>query len=267
MIFDDIKHAQRERLIFLDRCLTWRGVINRRDLMDRFGISPAQAALDLREYVERSREAPPVYDSTRKTYVAAPNHKALAPTTLLEAFDSVLAEDDGGLPPVLPSPQRRAEPQTMARLYQAMKAGQAVKIAYTSMTSGAAPEQWIAPTQFTSDGESVHVRAFSYKHGEFRNYLPVRIDIESSFEVRSLEMPLPFDEDWHTVARIWLRPRTDLSDAQAAAVRKEYGFEGEDLCVETRKALEFYVTRRWGLNQDGARLEHVRTDHFVSTML
>ena len=48
MKLDDLKHAQRERLIFLDRCLTWRGMANRKDLIDRFGISTAQAALEQR---------------------------------------------------------------------------------------------------------------------------------------------------------------------------------------------------------------------------
>ena len=51
MKLDDLKHAQRERLIFLDRCLTWRGMANRKDLIDRFGISIAQAALDFRVYL------------------------------------------------------------------------------------------------------------------------------------------------------------------------------------------------------------------------
>ena len=38
MFFDDLKHALPERLIYLDRCFTWR-VHNRRNLIKRFGIS------------------------------------------------------------------------------------------------------------------------------------------------------------------------------------------------------------------------------------
>jgi hypothetical protein len=44
-------------------------------------------------------------------------------------------------------------------------------------------------------------------------------------------------------------------------VRTEYGFEGELICVETRKALEFFLDRRWGLDQEDARLERVRTEY------
>ena len=68
--------------------------------------------------------------------------------------------------------------------------------------------------------------------------------------------PLPFDTDWNSLVRLRIRPRSDLSDAQARAVRLEYGFdEKTHLLIETRKALVFYVVRRWRLNQEKARLQ------------
>lgn len=261
MEFDDLKYAQRERLIFLDRCLTWRGMANRRDLVARFGISVAQAALDFRLYMERARETPPIYDPVRKTYLAAEGHKPLAPAGLTEAFETVLSGDEKELSAALPRPVRRADPAIVSRLFQAMKNRQALHICYTSMTSGADAGQWIAPAQFASDGEAVHLRAFSFKHQEFRDYLPIRIGQDSSFETRTLSEPLPLDTDWITRAKIWLRPKASLTPEQAAVVRREYGFMGKYLCIETRKALEFYFDRRWGLDQEGARLERVRADY------
>jgi hypothetical protein len=56
-------------------------------------------------------------------------------------------------------------------------------------------------------------------------------------------------------------PRAGLTPRQAAVVRREYGFDGELLCVETRKTLEFYLDRRWRLDQPGVRLERSRTDY------
>jgi hypothetical protein len=129
------------------------------------------------------------------------------------------------------------------------------------MSSGADDGQWIAPTRFTSDGESVHVRAHSFKHGEYRNYLPIRIDPDSSFEEKLLAEPLPEDVDWNTRAIIWLRPKAGLSDQQAKVVRREFGFEGKWLRVETRKALEFFFDRRWGLGTREARLERAKTEY------
>ncbi|ULJ75555.1 hypothetical protein [Rhizobium gallicum] len=261
MEFDDLKHAQRERLIFLDQCLTWRGMANRRDLIDRFDISTAQAALDFRLYLERARHTPPTYDPVRKTYLAALDHKPLVPSTLNEAFAAVLAESNLPLSVALPQPERRADASVVSRLYQAMRNRWAIHIQYTSMTSGADAGQWIVPTHFVSDGEKVHVRAFSFKHEEYRTYLPIRVSTGSSFETRALSEQLPDDKDWNMRARIWLGPKTGLTPEQAAVVRTEYGFEGELLCVETRKALEFFLDRRWGLDQEDARLERVRTEY------
>ncbi len=261
MEFDELKYAQRERLIYLDQCLTWRGMANRRDLTERFGISSAQAALDFRLYLDRARENPPVYDPIRKTYLAAGDHNPLAPSSLGEAFETVLASEDGDLSSKLPAPKRRADPTIISHLYQAMKTENALHIRYTSMTTGSNEGQWIAPTRFSSDGESVHLRAFSFKHEEYRNYLPIRIDARSRFKARALSQPLPYDREWNTRARIWLRPKAGLTVEQAAVVRHEYGFQDEMLCVETRQALEFFLDRRWGLDQRGARLERVRTDY------
>lgn len=256
MVFDELKHAQRQRLIFLDRCLSWRGMANRRDLMGRFGISMAQAALDFRAYLDLA-PVPPVYDRIRKTYVTATGHKPVVPSGLTEAFDVLVDPpvDDA----ILPKPERKADPAIITRLYRAMQAGQQLYVRYISMTSGADEGQWIAPVRFTSDGESVHLRAFGFKHGEYRYYLPVRIEPNSSFQERELAGPLPRDEDWHTRATIFLAPKSGLSREQAKVVRREFGFEGEFLPVQTRKALEFFIDRRWGLQDAGARLERVKT--------
>ncbi len=261
MSLDDLKHAQRERLIFLDRCFTWRGLANRRDLIERFKISEAQAALDFREYLTRAKETPPAYDTVRKTYLAAADHRPLTPSSLTDAFD-ILADSDGhGMPSALPKPERRADARIISKLHQAIRGGKTLHIRYTSISSGADEGQWIAPTRFTSDGESVHLRAFSFKHGGYRHYHPIRIDPESSFDEKALTQPLPEDEDWMTLAVIWLRPKVELSIEQAQVVRREYGFDGEMLCVRTRKALEFFLDRRWGLAEAGARLERVKTEY------
>ncbi|SHF00775.1 hypothetical protein SAMN05444279_1142 [Ruegeria intermedia] len=257
MTLDHLKHAQRARLVFLDHCLTWRGVANRRDLEERFGISTAQAAVDFRVYLDLTA-TPPVYDPTRKTYVATPDHAPLAPADALQAFD--LLSDDVGTAS-LPRPTRQADPAIIARLYQTMRAQKALRLCYTSITSGESPDQWIAPVRFTSDGEAVHLRAYSYKHQTYRNYLPIRIAPDSPFEQREIAPPLPRDTDWHTKALIKLRPASHLTDAQAQVVRREFGFRGTYLLVETRKALEFFLDHRWGLDRPDARLERAGTEY------
>jgi hypothetical protein len=261
MTLDSLKHAQKERLIFLDRCFTWRGMANRRDLIERFDISMAQAALDFRAYLALASHAPPTYDAVRKTYLAAEDHQPLVSSTLIEAFDILADEQAASLSSALPKPQRGADRQIISRLHQTIRRSEALHIRYTSMSSGADEGQWIAPIRFTSDGESVHLRAFSFKHGEFRYYHPIRIAPDSTFEAKALTDDLPEDTDWNTLATIWLRPHTGLSVSQAEVVRREFGFDGDFLCVKIRKALEFFFDRRWGLSEMGARLERAKLEY------
>jgi hypothetical protein len=260
MALDDLKHAQRERLLFLDRCFTWRGRANRRDLEERFGVSNQQAALDFRAYLERAGRWAPRYDTERKTYIAHDRHAPLAPEVTLQEWEGVIREAPTEKFCELPALTRTTDPTVIAEINRALDRSEAIQIRYTSMTSGENSQQWIAPTAFASDGTRVHVRAFSFKHGEFRDYLPVRISSSSSFTTKALDAPLPRDDEWQTLVRFTLAPLKSLSPEQARAVRREFAFTGQTLTVTTRKALGFYAKRRWGLDQPGARLELVNTE-------
>ena len=261
MTLDDLKHAQRQRLLFLDQCFTWRGIARRRDLTDRFGISTAQAANDFRAYLSLITDNALEYDAHLKAYVAARDHQPMAPSSMLDVFGVLDTASDDELPAALPRAKRWLEPRVANALHDAISNQQKLRIAYTSMHSGETAPQWVAPTRFTYDGESIHFRAYSYKRGEYRNFHPARIEPDANFECGEIEAPLPLDSEWHTLSIIWLRPSARLSTALAAVVRREYGFRDELLKVEVRQALEFYLDRRWGLNEAGAILERVRTEH------
>lgn len=254
MSLADLKHAQRERILFLDQCLTWRGQANRRDLMQRFDISTAQAAVDFRTYLSLT-QTPPVYDATEKTYFSSGCHRALSDVGPDQVFD-LLSDETTSLGASIPLPNRMMDSSVIAQLHRAMNGEQDIKITYTSMSSGLSEPQWISPVQFHFDGEAIHLRAWSYKHKAYRDYLPIRLLKQNDLATRDRFRPLPFDTDWHSFVRLWIRPRSDLSDAQARVVRLEYGFqERSHITVETRRALVFYVMRRWRLNEEGARLE------------
>lgn len=261
MVFNDLKHPQRERLIFLDQCFAWRGVARRRDLIARFNVSMAQAALDFRVYLERAGRFAPRYDAVRKAYIAQPGFPGLSGDEVNRNWEQIIRDGMGNRFAALPKLTRANNPAVMARLYQAIENRLAIHISYTSMTTGNDSGQWIAPARFASDGERIHLRAYSFKHDEYRDYVPVRIDADSSFHTKPLESHLPRDADWHTLARIYLQPKASLSREQARAVKLEYGFDGEALCIQTRKALEFYADARWGLGQPSARLERVRVEY------
>lgn len=267
MTLDNLKHAQRQRLLFLDRCFTWRGVARRRDLSDRFGISTAQAANDFRAYLSLITQNAPQYDAHLKAYVASPGHRPIASSSMLDVFGVLDTSPNDAIPASLPRSKRWLDSHVATALYDAISNQRRIKIVYTSMSSGETAPQWVAPTRFTFDGETIHFRAYSFKRGEYRNFHPARIEPESEYQTDEIDAPLPFDTEWHTLSVVWLRPSAHLSPAQAAVVRREYGFSGELLKVEVRKALEFYINRRWGLDERGARLERVKTEIFLENII
>ncbi len=254
MSLADLKHAQRERILFLDQCLTWRGQANRRDLMQRFDISTAQAAVDFRTYLSLT-QTPPVYDATEKTYFSSGCHRALSDVGPDQVFD-LLGDATASLSASIPLPNRVMDSAVIAQLYRAMRGEHDIQVTYTSMSSGLSEPQWISPVRFHFDGEAIHLRAWSYKHKAYRDYLPIRISKQNNIATRDRSSPPPFDTDWHHFVRLRICPRSNLSDAQSRVVRLEYGFRDKThITVETRKALLFYVIRRWRLNDDKARLQ------------
>lgn len=250
----ELKPAMRARLYYLDHCLTWLGQANRRDLIEAFGISNAQAAVDFRTYLDLVREPAPVYDPVRRTYVAGRGHRGLEEAPAPASIEAIYAQAHADFAR-LPGPARQCPPLVMRELNQALERRCFVQIDYVSMSSGRRDRQWIAPAHIASDGERLHVRSWSEDRAEWRDYLPIRVAAGSSFALRPIDEPLPCDEEWEAMVEVRLRPRCDLSAEQQQAVRLEYGFEDDALRFDTRRALEFYVERRWGLDRPGARLE------------
>ena len=254
----DLRRSVRSRLAYLDQCFRWRGQANRSALTRKFGISLAQAAIDFREYLARCQEPVPRYDTVRKTNVASDGHIGIDDAGELPPMLEVIADGAAARFDALPMPARQCPATIMRHLYQAMDRNLRIEIDYVSMSSGRTTSQWIAPERIGFDGERQHFRAWSYRHDQWRDYLPVRISNRSTFATEPLSDPLPRDEEWETVLRVTLRPRSDLSPEQQQAARSEYGFVGDDtITVETRAALAFYLDRRWGLDLPGSRLERV----------
>lgn len=261
MAFDDLKHAQRARLEYLDRLFFWDGAATRASLIKRFGISNAQAALDFRAYLSEAPESALYYDASSRQYLAQGTFERLTEGASVAEMIQQLTADAAPSFDRLPDLQRVQDMRVLRPLYQAFRAKEAVKIVYQSMRDPEPLTRWIAPVRFASDGVRLHIRAWCYARDAFRDFHPARIDPDHSFkETRSAEA-IPHDDDWFTWAVLTLKPHSRLTQAQQRVVRIEYGFTGDVLEARTRKALEFYTERRWGLEQREPRLELVSTDY------
>jgi len=260
MNLKDLKHAQRERLIFLDKEFVWKGRAKRKNLIDEFRISTPQAALDFKEYLSHLPKNALRYDTSLKAYFVASKFQPLFAEQSLQPAQSLITQHLDSDQGTLTSLRRQADPHTLARISRAMSNNEILSLRYVSMSSGDENIQKIAPTCFASDGERLHFRAFSFKRNEYRDYLPARIRNFDEDESRFLKNSLPKDEEWHKTSLIWLKPKSSLSRAQKTAVEQEYDFVDGALCIPVRQALDFYANRRWGLDLPSARLEREKTE-------
>lgn len=261
MMFDDLKHAQRQRLEYLDRLFFWEGAAKRASLIGRFGISNPQAAIDFRIYLERAKRGDLAYDTRSKQYLAAPNFSRLTGTANEDELTNLIGGNENQIFDTLPDLQRSQNMRVFVPLFRALKAKQAVEIVYQSMRDPKSTTRMICPTRFASDGVRVHVRGWCFLRQKYRDFIPARIDPDLSFKMSKPVEDVPVDTDWNTHAILSIRPHNSLTAAQQKVVRIEFGFENDVLEVVVRKALEFYTKRRWGLEQDNPRLELLSVRH------
>lgn len=261
MAFDHLKHAQRERLEYLDRLLFWNGAATRGSLSERFGISNPQAALDFKAYLHASGPDALKYDTSSRQYLATQHFSRLTGHSTTDELEELLVGRKDASFEVLPDLQRTQNVRVFKPLYRALLAKEAVQIVYQSMRQPEPETRWIAPLRFASDGVRLHLRAWCYTRQGFRDFIPSRIDPARSFGQRRDALDIPKDDDWFTWAVLKLRPHRDLAQDQKRVVRIEFGFDDECLEIRVRKALEFYTKRRWGLDQENPRLECVSCDY------
>ncbi|MBO6638474.1 MAG: hypothetical protein JJ920_15005 [Roseitalea sp.] len=261
MAFEDLKHAQRERLEYLDKLFFWDGAATRASLIKRFGISNAQAALDFRTYLAKARKDALQYDASSRQYLAHDSFERLTGKASSMELEQLLSGYASSALDRLPDLQRTQDMRVLRPLYRAFRAKEATKIVYQSMRDPEPMTRWIAPVRFASDGVRMHVRAWCFEREDFRDFHPARIDPDCSFAATKPADTVPRDDDWFTWAILKLKPHSRLTEAQQRVVRTEFGFTSDVLEARTRKALEFYTERRWGLEQKEPRLERVSIDY------
>jgi predicted DNA-binding transcriptional regulator YafY len=157
----------------------------------------------------------------------------------------------------MPAPQtlgRHTDVWMLARIHRAIRDGQAIQIAYQSMTDHEPKVRWIAPHALASDGIRWHARAYCFRHQDYRDFVIVRMSLPSERSADRAPGDLPPDREWKNFVELTLVPAESLGSAKAAAIRREYGFKKETFIVYVRQALLFYALRRWGLDRSDSRL-------------
>jgi len=245
--------SERQRLLFIERLLFWRGTINRRDLCDHFGISLPQATKDLVAYTTLNAGACQ-YDVRRKCYVAS---KAMR-TVLSAASFSEDMEMIGAAMQAKPElgefvlgfsrPSRVADLKLQRKLSLAACEALCVEVAYWSVHSGESEKRWISPRAFGFDGLRWHVRALCQRSGEFRDFVVGRF--QAVGRSKPCDAAERVDADWLENETLIFEPSPELSPHQQTALEMDYGMVDGRLELTVRRAMRIYALRRLGFIDD-----------------
>lgn len=282
---------QARRLEFIDFRLSCDGRINRRDLVDFFGISIPQSSLDLAKYQALVQELVPprqnlVYDRHHKVYIKTSDYSPLYPNVCSPAsyLSDLLALCRGELPPsrnyfgfvpnvgvaTFSPPRRNIDPNVLYNLLEAIRGHLAVHIQYMSLSSTKNVDHLIAPHGLAYDGLRWHIRAYCYDIHAFRDYVLSRILRCAHPEILAPNdrFPDPIgngfrevgtagrdDTEWNELIDLVLKANPELPERARRGIELDYGMEENGTVVYTcRRALVFYTLKWLRLTEDFAHL-------------
>ena len=250
---ENLSHAQRERLAYIDFRLYFFGEIGRPDLIDRFGVAPAGATRDLALY----REIAPqniTFDGSNKIYRIGQAFAPLfdhASQRVLSALALGFGDGvNGATQPLLPceSPTALSNPRmdVLAPVCRAIHAKRPVTIRYHSMSSGES-ERVIVPFALVDTGLRWHVRAFDRKSGEFRDFVITRIEAPTLLdeEPQANERP-DNDIQWTRIVELDFVPHPRLSRPEI--IKMDYGMSDGSIRMRVRAAVAGYMLLRWSVD-------------------
>lgn len=240
---EDLPPTVLQRLAHIERCLFWKGELQRADLMDTFGINPAQAAADFRVYMARYPDNMD-YNKSRKRYLPLPGFRPelIQPITLDE-FVSIPSSRIPVAP--WPLPKRRATPQVLLAMVTAVRERQWIEVQYQSMTGETPTWRWLSPHAFASDGERWHVRAYCDTSKTFKDFVLGRI--LATRHMRSGGEDPGSDLEWNAIVRVMVTPNRNLGECKRAAIAAEYDLPPRtlELTLELRESMLFYVKAKF----------------------
>lgn len=258
----ELRWGVAQRLEFIEFRLFWEGRVNRRDLMEQFGLSVNQASADLNRYIGFAPDNM-VYDKSVRTYVRGPDYSAqfLKPDAsrylaqLRSLADGIMDSDDTWIAELpsydaAPTPARGVNPVTLRSVVGAIRRSEAIEVKYQSLSRPEPSWRWIAPHAIGFDGFRWHTRAFCRTDEVFKDFLLSRII--STRSVEASQVTDAADADWQEHVTLEICPHPNLSEDQKKVIALDYGMRDGKAKIKVRRALLYYALKRLGLDSNAA---------------
>lgn len=249
-----LKHAQLERLAYIDYCLQFIGKVSRTSLIKHFSIGPASCSRDFAIYQSLAPNNLVLMHEDNKFYHRTDDFKPLFKhdpscvlTTLVQGFGDGFSTSSKKLEWVFDSPSLiTPDPEIVASLTRAINGERPVRLVYESLTSGKT-EREIIPHAIINNGHRWHVRAYDRKTNSFRDFVCSRIEAVSKInsEATASESSQA-DEQWQKRITLELLPHPNLKHKKP--VEFDYSMTNGQRSVEIRGALAGYLLRYWNVD-------------------
>ena len=243
----------QQRIRFIEERLFWTGRINRKEIVEFFGITNAHASSDLTLYQDLA-PANMAYDMSGRTYRIQEDFKPLFGSHSFKTFLGRRLVNDGFLPDLsfmetLPFPTRAADPKVIRKVLGAIREGWRIKIRYQSLSTPEPTWRWISPHALAHDGYRWHIRAWCEKRENFRDFVLGRILSVAKGQGKRFIDPAK-DTAWKETVDVKIGPHPALSHEQEAVVSLDYGMKNGIAKMTVRRAMLLYALAHLRLDTD-----------------
>lgn len=252
-LLDDICQAQQERLFHIDFKLRFLGIINRNDLVSRFGIKAAAATRDFSQYKEIAPNNL-IYDTKVKSYIQSDDFKPVFSCTGSQALaalchglgDGHVSANAALVPAEAPTQLNTPNLDILSIVSKAIHQNKILSVNYLSLSSGQGTRE-IVPFALVDNGMRWHVRAFDRRRERFSDFVINRI---AGASLQNGDIPFSqtreADIQWNRIVEMHIVPHPRLEFKEPIAM--EYGMEQGVLKAQVRAAVTGYVLRRWNVD-------------------
>ena len=256
--------AAMERLRFIERAAWWRGIVGRQDVMEVFGVGPAQVSADFQKYLELNPGSL-AYSLSRKRYEGQPGMKRLLDACTLEDAITQFIDRAGRLPVTgrqdapgsnrvdwLVLPDRRAPEEVERRVFYAVLHGMKLEVLYASAHGKSRGWRKLMPHALAWSGHRWHARAWCLEKLAYQDFVLGRM--EEARWPEAVPEPLPVrDVAWETYTTVEVRPHSALEDEQQIVIAQEFRMEKRRLRIRVRQAMVQYLETALGLTPEDGR--------------
>lgn len=256
----ELSQTQKERLSHIDFRLMFLGVMQRSDLIQRFGMKEAAATRDIALYRKLAEENI-TYKTRERSYFYNPKFFPLFEYTAeraLAALSNGFGDDYVGvsskamLPCEMPTQLNMTQLNTLSVLTRAIHQHQVIKMTYFSLSSGASTRE-IVPLALVDNGLRWHIRAYDRKHSRFADFVVNRIEspevIESVIQEQEMKEA---DNQWNRIVELEIVPHPSLKHPETIAMdycMQAHGNNKEkQLHINVRAAVAGYLLRLWNID-------------------